>query len=334
MEEASSSSQSPQGSREWTVENNQQRILDKLSSILKDLERTLESIATVWDGQDMQNYPIGQVFGIFRKLLTDFELPPSQKARSGSGTAVLVGHLRTKTTLMVVQCYILCVNIMSTVAEKLWQAVSSLQLALQPAGPSSSMQNGQGHELQSGPFTQPSTSGRDVELETATRSIVSTGLGPSSSDSSNNGSSSVDEDFQIGESAPQLDPLAHALSSACATLRTGVRLLREIELVIGLPQEHGVAAKGLPIGGLPYDTKARCASGHAAGSPGPSMYIDLSCVARLVVVLWDEQGAATRFGSNPAGHGVGSEKTLTLLRRCYVDIVRLYKHHLSYYEIG
>ncbi|WYZ40564.1 hypothetical protein EsH8_IV_000905 [Colletotrichum jinshuiense] len=213
---------------------------------------------------------------------------------------------------------------MSTVAEKIWQDVSSLQLALQTVGPSSSLQGGRGHEPEPGLLTQPSTSGGGVETGTVTRSISSTELDCSSSDSSNNGPGSVDEYFQIDESAAQLDPLAHALSSACATLRTGFRFLREIELVIGLSQEHDVAAKGLPIGGIPYATKARCASGHVTDPSCTSIYINVSRVARLVVLLWGEQRAATRFCSDPAGPEGGSEKTLTLLRRRYVcHIMRL-----------
>ncbi|KAL0941428.1 uncharacterized protein CTRU02_204191 [Colletotrichum truncatum] len=214
---------------------------------------------------------------------------------------------------------------MSALAEKLWQDLSSLHLASLNGGEALQSTQSRRNEHVPGSFAGQMFSSMSVQ------SVAIAGAASSGGSSSISSPGSFDDDLQICESAAQFDVIGHALSSACATLRTGSRLLREIELMIGLPREHGIAAKGLPVGPLPYTSQIGCATGRATDPPSPCIYIDSSCVARLIVVLWDEQGQ--RFGSASDGQGDGSEKALTVLRRCYMDILGLYKRHLSHYEI-
>ena len=49
--------------------------------------------------------------------------------------------------------------------------------------------------------------------------------------------------LRLGELYSQFDPFGHALNCACATISTGVRLLRDAEAVLGVPLEQGVLAE-------------------------------------------------------------------------------------------
>lgn len=53
--------------------------------------------------------------------------------------------------------------------------------------------------------------------------------------------SALRSDLAIGDLLRQVDPFVHGLCSACITLKIGLRAVREVEIVLGLSYDEGVA---------------------------------------------------------------------------------------------
>ncbi|RYP39835.1 hypothetical protein DL768_010692 [Monosporascus sp. mg162] len=303
-------------------ENREEVLCENLSGISKVLEGILKDITTAWC----------RVFCTFKSLLTSLgslrSMQQSRQTRRGSTASSFEGSLETRRTLSIVHCYVLCVKIMSKLAENLWQEVLSLALALPNASQSSLHTGG----LLIAPATQPSPPG-SMNPHTTTSSSITSSDGSSASDHCLLG------DLRVGESFFHMDPLGHALTSACTTLRTGIRMLCDIEASLSLPRQQGVASTGLPAD-LPYAKAlfAGCEINSASEpcveeAPNTGVHVAPSRVARLLAVFWAEE--EEQLTSGYTGPGTGAETTMKTLQRCFADILGLLRqHYLSYYEIG
>ncbi|KAK6225588.1 Transcription fator mokH [Colletotrichum tabaci] len=98
----------------------QQDVFERLSSISKTLEDYVHFLANQWDRKEIQNYPIGEVFGTFQAFLTTLQVQrPIEKP------GVLEGCQHTRTVLLASHCYTVCVKIMEALAETLCQDMST-----------------------------------------------------------------------------------------------------------------------------------------------------------------------------------------------------------------
>ena len=245
--------------------------------------------------------PIGEVFSAFKRLLAIL-----QQGQPPRGVAIILEEcLRTKDILLAVHCYDLCSKIMASLSENLRLQVSSLAAALTVQTP-------------------------ERDLPTSTQLPTPTDTNEYGNESSD---ISLRADLLVCESFSQLDPLGHALASACAILRTGIKLLREIEVVLGIPQEQGVAVMGSPVS-LTYGRVTHLigfgANTLIVSQPCPETsstcsHVDSSRAARLVAVLWDEEVNSSDCPESP-------KKTLAVFQRCRAEILGLAKQHsLSFY---
>ncbi|KAH8768671.1 hypothetical protein F5882DRAFT_509037 [Hyaloscypha sp. PMI_1271] len=96
-----------------------QDVFERLSSISKSLEDYVHFLANQWHHKDIQNYPVGKVFGTFQSFLTTLQ---AQTPR-GKPT-VLEGCQQTRNILLASHCYTVCIKIMEALADNLCQEMS------------------------------------------------------------------------------------------------------------------------------------------------------------------------------------------------------------------
>ena len=154
--------------------------------------------------------PIGEVFCAFKRLpliLQQSEPPDTLHLNSRTNGSDLHKCLKRKDALLAVHCYILCVKILAPISEKLY-----LQLSLLAKSTVQTPQRRSPIDI-----IENDDEGSDIPLQPGLR---------------------------LGELYSQFDPFGHALNCACATISTGVRLLRDAEAILGVPLEQGVLAEG------------------------------------------------------------------------------------------
>ncbi|GES66466.1 polyketide synthase [Aspergillus terreus] len=241
----------------------QRELFDDLSTVSQELEAILLAVTVEWPKQGIWTHPIGMFFNASRRLFTVLR----QQAHADSHQGTLDECLRTKNLFTAVHCYILNVRILTSISEL-------------PLSQIRRTQNSHMNPLEGSRSESPS---RDDT-------------------SSISGHSSVDtlpffsEDLPIGELFSYVDPLTHALFSACTTLHVGVQLLRENEITLGVHSAQGIAAS-ISMSGEPGEDIARTGATNSARG-------------------FQEAKSAGSRG-----------RTLAALRRCYEDIFSLACQH-------
>lgn len=296
----------------------QRELFDDLSAVSQELEAILLAVTVEWPKQEIwtrasphsptafperitqrrhnmwANWltdlhvfsldPIGMFFNASRRLLTVLR----QQAHADCHQGTLDECLRTKNLFTAVHCYILNVRILTSISELLLSQIRRTQ--------NSHMNPWEGSRSES----------------------------PSRDDtSSSSGHSSVDtipdfsENLPIGELFSYVDPLTHALFSACTTLHVGVQLLRENEITLGVHSAQGIAASISMSGGPGEDIARTGATNSARCEEQPT-----TPAARVLFMFLSDEGASQEVKS------AGSRgRTIAALRRCYEDIFSLARKH-------
>ncbi|KAG2421952.1 hypothetical protein HFD88_005928 [Aspergillus terreus] len=272
----------------------QRELFDDLSAVSQELEEILLAVTVEWPKQEIwtrasphsptASHPIGMFFNASRRLLTVLR----QQAQADCHQGTLDECLRTKNLFTAVHCYILNVRILTAISELLLSQIRRTQ--------NSHMSPLEGSRSQS----------------------------PSRDDtSSSSGHSSVDtipffsENLPIGELFSYVDPLTHALFSACTTLHVGVQLLRENEITLGVHSAQGIAAS-ISMSGEPGEDIARTGATNSARCEEQPT----TPAARVLFMFLSDEGAFQEAKS------AGSRgRTIAALRRCYEDIFSLARKH-------
>ncbi|ROV96129.1 hypothetical protein VSDG_05097 [Cytospora chrysosperma] len=106
-----------------------QELFERLSTLTKTLEDYVHFLASQWNRRDIQNYPVGEVFGTFQTFLTTLQAQtPSEKP------TVLEGCQQTRTAMLASHCYTVCIKIMETLAENVCQEMSAQVAVWRPPG--------------------------------------------------------------------------------------------------------------------------------------------------------------------------------------------------------
>lgn len=242
--------------------------------------------------------PISEVFALFNRLREALNQPYLLHSRGPPEAAPDWGDLvRLRTKLLVVTCYVYCVKIMASIAESLFLDLSCRRAA-------ASAQASSAEQVAQMAFLTPPNSEADVGNDYSGASTVNNTQG----------------DFLLSDAFVRLDPLGHALSTACTTLRIGISQLREIEILLDIPQHQGVAAKTELNPNAPPGQGITRADASDPGS-GSHTTTSSSSVVRLVGLLWEEE--------IPAPHSEMPRSTLSTLWHYRREISSLVREHLD-----
>lgn len=281
--------------------------------------------------------PVGQVFSIFSSLRDTLlslqsaagTMPhprTSPPARGRARSSVLDDSQRGCATFLAATCYVQCVRIMTLAAEGLRGELVHRTAAEAEAA------------------AECVSAGSHA----AAAAIITT--------------TTTTPDLVVGNVFLGLDPLGHAIASACATLRQGLTQLREIEAALGIPHPLGVLRATVTAdpaatvdAGFPYvqqqqqQQQQRRRPGAKAPDPeapllgreeeeGEEMgssrstsrsttsYISSATATRIVALLWEEEEELEAGAEAAAGSAVAR------LRECRADILRLaHENFISHY---
>ncbi|KAF1848286.1 uncharacterized protein K460DRAFT_403578 [Cucurbitaria berberidis CBS 394.84] len=185
--------------------------LEQLPAIAYRLKNISRKVAVVCSGQDIHKYPIGEVFTIFKQLSGVLEQDSS--LRQSPQEQSVDDSFRQKSALIAAQCYVSGVRIIVSLSTRWLHHLNSLTRMS---------------------YTSPE---RPFTAEPVYPPLQEGRHGRSSD---NLGTLRRDLDFDGLYS--HLDPIGYSLNCASLTISTSIKLLVEIEDLLGVQPKKGVRA--------------------------------------------------------------------------------------------